>query len=72
LFSESDVALTIKYNFHDEMASFNSTTGKKRKITTADLKRNNVLEYSVLKLPALMFGQYLDQDCQTFIDDCIR
>ena len=65
------MALIIKYKFHDEEP--NSTADnkiKKRKVT--DSKRNNVIEYSYIKLPALMFGQYLDQDGQEFLDDCDR
>jgi len=65
------VALIIKYKFHDEeMLNCTDLKNKKRKMT--DTKRINVIEYSYIKLPALMFGQYLDQDCQGFIDDCIR
>jgi len=65
------VALIIKYKFHDEelnSAADNKT--KKRKII--DSKRINVIEYSYIKLPALMFGQYLDHDGQEFIKDCDR
>ena len=69
--SENDVALIIKYKFHDEEET-NSVDMKSRKRKITDIKRNNVIEYSSLKLPALMFGQYLDQDCQGFIDDCNR
>ena len=43
---------------------------KKRKMI--DTKRTNVVEYSYIKLPALNFGQYLDQDVGGFIDDCFR
>jgi hypothetical protein len=65
------VALIIKYKFHDETSCDNTDKSKKRRIIT-DVKRSNVVDYSYLKLPALMFGQYLDQECQEFIDDCIR
>ena len=69
--SESDVALLIKYKFHDEELSNDSDTKlKKRKIS--DTKRSNVIDYSYIKLPALMFGQYLDQDSEDFIADCSR
>jgi len=70
LYSENDVALVIKYKFHDETSCDITDKSKNRGIT--DAKRTNVVDYSSLKLPALMFGQYLDQDCQEFIDDCIR
>jgi hypothetical protein len=60
------VALVIKYKYHDETED----ESKKRRIT--DPKRINVVDHSLMKLPALMFGQYLDHDCQGFIDNCIR
>ena len=71
-FSESDIALVLKYTFHDGNPGDDDdeTTVKKRK--TGDIKRNNVLDYSKLKLPAVMFGFYLNHDCQGFIDDCAR
>ncbi len=68
--SEKDVALVIKYKYHDEMACDTTDESKKKRMN--DPKRINVVNYSSLKLPALMFGQYLDQDCQGFIDNCIR
>lgn len=70
--SESDVALIIKYKFHDEEEELNNpeTKNKKRKIT--DVKRTNVVDYSYIKLPALCFGHYLDQECPAFIEDCLR
>jgi len=64
------VALIIKYKFHDEGDLCADAQTKKRKFT--DTKRNNVIEYSTIKLPALMFAQYLEQDASGFIEDCIR
>jgi hypothetical protein len=73
--SESDVALVIKYKFHDSDEEdaqnwIDPKNSKKRKAT--DAKTTNVIEYSAIKLPALMFGQYLDQDGPGFVDDCTR
>ena len=75
LSSENDVALVIKYKFHDqkeaeEDPNKNDMNTKKQKM--GDIKKANVVEYSYIKLPALLFGQYLEEDCQKFIDDCNR
>jgi hypothetical protein len=43
-----------------------------KKLKMGDIKKANVVEYSYIKLPALLFGQYLEEDCQKFIDDCNR
>jgi hypothetical protein len=72
VFSESDVALIIKYTFHDEEMTNCSADNKTKKRKINDIKRNNVIDYSYIKLPALMFGQYLDQDSEDFIADCSR
>ncbi len=37
-----------------------------------DAKRINVIDYSVIKLPANFFGFYLQENAQGFIDDCER
>lgn len=72
------MALIIKYKFHDDDDEVERFTGcaaenknKKRKMTT-DTKRVNVIDYSYIKLPALNFIQYLDQDVNRFIADCLR
>ena len=69
------MALVIKYKFHDSDEEdaqnwIDPKNSKKRKAT--DAKTTNVIEYSAIKLPALMFGQYLDQDGPGFVDDCTR
>ena len=69
------MALVIKYKFHDSDEEdaqnwIDPKNSKKRK--TTDAKTTNVIEYSAIKLPALMFGQYLDQDGPGFVDDCTR
>jgi len=72
-FSESDVALIIKYQFFDEeeeQTNYLDPKNKKRK--TTDAKRSNVMQYSYIKLPASCFAQYLDLDCPSFIKDCLR
>ena len=73
LFSDSDVALIIKYHFHDAQDQIKNEEekNKKRKILLPT-KRNNIMEYSSIKLPAPMFAHYLQNDCQSFIRDCKR
>ena len=44
---------------------------KKRKVTLS-YKRNGVIDYSVIKLPAPLLAFYLENDCQSFIRDCLR
>ena len=34
--------------------------------------KQNVLEYSKIKLPAAAFGQYLAYDCAQYLADCQR
>jgi len=69
------VALIIKIRF-DTSAPLESINGdtlsvKKRKII--EPKRNeSVTDYSVLKLPALAFVQYLQTDSRHFLDSCLR
>ena len=70
-FSESDVALIIKYNFHDSQNQIESEDkSKKRKLNP--VKAHSVIDYSSVKLPAPMFASYLDGDCQSFMHDCLR
>jgi len=70
-FSESDVALIIKYNFHDSQNQIESEDkSKKRKLNP--VKAHSVIDYSSVKLPAPMFAYYLDSDCQSFMHDCLR
>jgi len=73
VFSENDVALVIKYHFHDsaEIQSGHETKNKKRKVFQTT-KRNSIKDYSYIKLPAPMFAHYLEFDCQNFINDCLR
>lgn len=71
--SESDVALIIKYCYHDQCAEEEKASSIYYKDPKCkDKKKTDVILDNKIKLPALMFGQYLDQDCQGFIDDCIR
>ena len=67
-FSVNDVALVIKYKFHDHNNMIETENHKKRKLPKID----SVIEYSNVKLPAMMFGQYLDNDSVTFVTDCLR
>jgi hypothetical protein len=71
--SECDVALVIKYHFHDieEELSANITeeNSRKRKILQAPKR---IVDYSSIKLPASMFALYLEDDCQSFMKDCVR
>jgi hypothetical protein len=73
IYSECNVALVIKYHFHniEEKLSTNFTeeNSKKQKILQAPKR---IVEYSSIKLPASMFALYLEDDCQNFIKDCIR
>jgi hypothetical protein len=73
VFSENDVALVIKYHFHDsaEIQSGHETKNKKRKVFQTT-KCNSIKDYSYIKLPAPMFAHYLEFDCQNFINDCLR
>jgi hypothetical protein len=37
-----------------------------------DRKRQNIIDYSYIKLPALAFAEYLNLDSPAFIKDCLR
>lgn len=63
-FSTNDVALVIKYQFSE-----NTEPSKKRKL---DEKRQNIHEYSQIKLPAKMFLKYIETYLSVFLDDCLR
>lgn len=70
------MALNIQYQFHDEEEDEKHTDGDYRpnvKKSKTDIKNNtNVLKYSRIKLPAAMFGIYLENDCTNFLNDCLR
>jgi len=73
---DSDVALVIKYQFHDQ-ENFpedpcEENTAKKRKIPSAASRNVGVLDYSRIKLSAAMFGYYLEAECLKFSVDCHR
>jgi hypothetical protein len=75
LFSESDVAFVIKYQFHDSVdqpSGYETEDKNKKRKVQQQTKRHSVIEYSYVKLPAAMFAQYLENDCRDFINDCIR
>ena len=96
-FCERDIALIIKYEFHDETRSVQELNSqefknknhendenqddqtaqpsqpKKLKLLGGmDRKRQNIIDYSSIKLPALGFAEYLIHDSSDFIDDCLR
>jgi hypothetical protein len=93
-YSESDIALIIKYEFHDEKQidqekKRQESTSNKRKQDEdqdeqnspvkkfkqpwgTDRKRQNIIDYSYIKLPALAFADYLSLDSQHFLEDCLR
>jgi hypothetical protein len=60
------VALVIKYQFL-EFAQQNHQ--KKRK---TEERKTNVIDYTYLKLPCVMFLSYLSMYSSTFIEDCER
>jgi hypothetical protein len=64
------VALVIKYQFHDTLVPDGQQANKKRKVD--EDKNSSVIDYSQLKLPAVMFVQYLETDSSGFIADCVR
>lgn len=67
IFSENDVALIIKYSFAE---CFEPSGAKKRKL---DARRNEeIISYSQIKIPAVIFSQYLELHISQFIDDCLR
>ncbi len=59
----------VEVNEESKNTKFDDGT-KKRK--TMDTKRINVIDYSVIKLPANMFGYYLSEHGQGFVNDCVR
>ena len=65
-FSENDVALVIKYVYSDNTEP--SGISKKRKLESI----KSAMDYSQLKLPALMFVKYIETYLSHFIDDCHR
>ncbi len=89
-FSVSDIALLIKYRFHDgeedvvdeetrnnglevhEESQQRKLDDRLKKRKIVDAKRINVIDYSVIKLPANMFGYYLSENGSGFVDDCVR
>jgi len=65
------VALIIKYCYHDQCAEEEKASSIYYKDPKCkDKKKTDVILDNKIKLPALMFGQYLEHDCQGFIDDC--
>jgi len=75
-FSPHNVAIVFKYNF--DVASIESMESessigyiKKRKLIDPK-KFENIFDYSQIKLPALMFLEYLQSDVQHFISSCLR
>jgi hypothetical protein len=48
------------------------TEQQKRQKISLDSKHQNVIDYSVLKLPANQFLEYLTLDSKNFISDCLR
>jgi hypothetical protein len=48
------------------------TEQQKRQKISLDSKHQNVIDYSVLKLPANQFLEYLTLDSENFISDCLR
>jgi len=75
------VALIIKIHFeafspcdvetNTSAAAAGGSIVKKRKLL--EPKRNETItDYSQIKLPALMFAEYLQSDSQHFINSCLR
>lgn len=60
------MALIIKYVYSDNTEP--SGNVKKRKYESG----KTVMDYSQIKLPALMFVKYLETYLSLFIDDCHR
>jgi hypothetical protein len=61
--------MIIRYVFNEDDNEVDKST-KKRKVS--DSKLRNILEYSQIKLPALMFLNYLENYSAQFLDDCLR
>ena len=66
IFSENDVALILKYVYSDSTEP--SGNIKKRKFESV----KNIMDFSQIKLPALMFLKYTETYLTNFIDDCHR
>lgn len=65
IFSEQDIALILSFQFStDTESSLNLSKFKK-----IDEK---VVNYSRIKLPAVLFLQYLENYSKHFIEDCLR
>jgi hypothetical protein len=62
-----DVALVIRYQFGVSSSSSVPSSSKKRK-----LNESQIIDYSYLKLPAVVFVKYLETYSYKFIDDCLR
>jgi len=60
------LALVLKYEFSEAV---DSSGTKKRKI---DDKNQNIIEYALIKLPAVMFLKYLETYAPNFAEDCLR
>jgi hypothetical protein len=60
--------------FHDASKNYEvcGTEQQKRQKISLDSKHQNVIDYSVLKLPANQFLEYLTLDSENFISDCLR
>jgi hypothetical protein len=66
-FSANDVALVIKYKFSEETSPSSS---KRKKID--DPITNNILNYSQVKLPAMMLVKYLNEQSLEFVNECLK
>jgi hypothetical protein len=56
--------------FQDDIPEPKEIENKKRKID--DNKKQNILEYSSIKLPAVIFLNYLNLSSREFLRDCYR
>jgi len=67
-FRKEDIALVIKYVFDEQYEP--ETFGQKRK--RVDKKNENVLTYSQIKLPGLIFLKYLENYLSDFLKSCME
>lgn len=70
----SDVALIIKYCFHDDSSEHQTQLENHIMKMTHPSSAKDISDEknSFIKLPAAMFAAYLNNDCQSFIHECLN
>jgi len=71
VFSQDDVALIIKYEYHEE-ANLKKTKKQKKEDNASIIQNYSITLLDKIDLPAVAFIEYLETDMKPFLNDCIR